>query len=99
VQLGRKALKAPGEAREDWVFIQDIARGVGLTWTAPHPPEIFAEMGQAMPSLANITWDRLKRESSVTYPCYAPDKPGNDIISSEGFPTTSGSGKSLPAEF
>src|SRR5207248_1355448 len=76
VQLGRKALKLPGEAREDWVIIQDIACRLGLDWRYAHPRDIFAEMGEAMPSLANITWDRLVRESSVTYPCDAPDKPG-----------------------
>jgi formate dehydrogenase major subunit len=97
VQLGRKALKAPGEAREDWAIIQNMARGIGLDWSYAHPREIFAEMGEAMPSLANITWDRLVRESSVTYPCDAPDKPGNDIVFGEGFPTKSGRGKFVPA--
>jgi formate dehydrogenase major subunit len=50
-----------------------------------------------MPSLANITWKRLERESSVTYPCDAPDKPGNDIVFGEGFPTKSGRAKFVPA--
>ena len=30
---------------------------------------------RAMPSLANITWERLEREHSVTYPCDAPGLP------------------------
>jgi formate dehydrogenase major subunit len=97
VQLGRKALPLPGEAREDWTIIQDIARGVGLDWNYAHPREIFAEMGLAMPSLANITWERLERESSVTYPCDAPDKPGNEIVFGDGFPTKSGRAKFVPA--
>jgi assimilatory nitrate reductase catalytic subunit len=49
-----------------------------------------------MPSLDNITWERLERESSVTYPCDAPDKPGNDIVFGDGFPTPSGRGKLVP---
>jgi len=97
VQLGRKALPLPGEAREDWAIIQDIARGLGLDWSYAHPREIFAEMGKAMPSLANITWERLVRESSVTYPCDGPDVPGNDIVFGEGFPTKSGRAKFVPA--
>jgi formate dehydrogenase major subunit len=97
VQLGRKALPLPGEAREDWAIIQDIGQRLGLAWSYAHPRDIFAEMGLAMPSLANITWERLERESSVTYPCDAPDKPGNDIVFGEGFPTKSGRAKFVPA--
>jgi formate dehydrogenase major subunit len=42
---------------------------------------------------SDITWQRLAREDSVTYPCDAPDKPGNEIIFGEGFPTSSGRGR------
>jgi formate dehydrogenase major subunit len=97
VQLGRKALKLPGEAREDWAIIQDIGQRLGLPWNYAHPRDIFAEMGKAMPSLANITWERLQRESSVTYPCDGPDVPGNDIVFGEGFPTKTGRAKFVPA--
>src|SRR5260221_10830905 len=97
VQLGRKALKLPGEAREDWAIIQDIAQRLGLPWSYAHPRDVFAEMGLAMPSLANITWERLQRESSVTYPCDGPDVPGNDIVFGEGFPTKTGRAKFVPA--
>ncbi len=97
VQLGRKALPLPGEAREDWAITQEIARRIGLPWNYTHPRDIFAEMGKAMPSLANISWERLERESSVTYPCDAPDKPGNEIVFGDGFPTKSGRGRFVPA--
>jgi formate dehydrogenase major subunit len=54
-------------------------------------------MTKAMPSLANITWERLQRESSVTYPCDARDQPGHEIVFGDGFPTASGRGKLVPA--
>src|SRR5260370_18266843 len=97
VQLGRVALPMPGDAREDFWIIQEIARRMGLPWNYAHPKEVFAEMKQAMPSLAHITWDRLERESSVTYPCDADDKPGTDIVFGEGFPTPTGRGKFVHA--
>ena len=50
------------------------------------PREVFAEMTPAMPSLNNITWERLVREDAVTYPCDAPDQPGNEIVFGDGFP-------------
>ena len=49
-----------------------------------HPRDVFAEMKRAMPSLDNITWERLEREDSVTYPCDAEDQPGNDIVLATG---------------
>ncbi len=98
VQLGRVALPLPGEAREDLWIIQEIARRMGLAWNYPHPRDVFAEMKKAMPSLDNITWERLERESSVTYPCTAEDRPGDEIVFADGFPTKSGRGRLVPVE-
>jgi formate dehydrogenase major subunit len=97
VQVVRPALPLPGSARQDWELIQEIANRVGLAWSYGHPRDVFAEMGQVMPSLNNISWDRLEKESAVTYPCDAPDKPGNEIIFGDGFPTASGRAKLVPA--
>jgi formate dehydrogenase major subunit len=97
VQLGRVALPMPGEAREDLWIIQEIARRLGLAWTYAHPKDVFAEMKLTMRSLDHITWERLERENSVTYPVDADDKPGNDIVFGEGFPTPTGRGKFVPA--
>src|SRR6202023_2798156 len=60
VQMGRTALPLPGNARLDWWIIQEIARRIGLDWSYTHPRDVFAEMKQAMPSLDNITWERLQ---------------------------------------
>ena len=98
VQIARPVLDPPGDARQDWALIQAIAQGVGLKWNYKHVSEVFTEMTQVMPSLANITWERLVREDSVTYPCDAPDKPGNEILFARGFPTKSGRAKIVPAD-
>jgi formate dehydrogenase major subunit len=97
VQMGRTALPLPGEARQDLWIIQEIARRIGLDWRYEHPREVYDEMTRAMPSLANITWERLEREHSVTYPCDAPDAPGHDIVFGDRFPTDDGRGKFTPA--
>jgi len=97
VQRGRAALPLPGNAHQDLWIIQEIARRIGLDWSYPGPADVFAEMKQAMPSLENITWERVERESSVTYPCDTPDQPGNEIVFGEGFPTASGRGRLVPA--
>jgi formate dehydrogenase major subunit len=97
VQMGRTALPLPGNARLDLMTIQEIARRMGLDWRYRGPADVFAEMKLAMPSLDNITWARLQLEDSVTYPCDAPDKPGNEIVFGDGFPTPSGRAKLVPA--
>ena len=100
VQLGRKALPTPGEAREDLWIINQLARGLGLDWNYDHASKAFAEMAAVMPSFANITWERLERESAVTYPCPAPDKPGIDVVFGDGlFPTPTRRGKLVPAKY
>ncbi len=98
VQMGRQALRPPGDAWPDWQIIQQIALRLGLDWNYGHPRDVFAEMRRAMPSLQGITWDRLEREDAVTYPCDAEDQPGHDIIFGDGFPTPTGRGKLVPAD-
>ncbi len=98
VQMGRKALDAPGEAREDWRILVDLARHLGLDWDYSHPSEVFAEMKRVMPSLDNITWDRLERENAVTYPSLSPDDPGQPVVFGDGFPRENGRGRFAPAE-
>jgi len=97
VQMGRPALPPPGQARQDWELIQEIATRIGLPWTYRSPADVFAEMTTVMPSLANITWDRLERESGVTYPVDGPDVPGHAVIFADGYPTPSKRAKLVPA--
>jgi formate dehydrogenase major subunit len=98
VQLGRQALDLPGEARHDLWIIQEIARRMGLNWNYPGPKDIFNEMRKAMPSIAGITWERLERDSSVTYPCEHEGDPGEPVVFTENFPTPNGRGKFVPAD-
>jgi formate dehydrogenase major subunit len=96
VQLGRQALTPPGEARQDWWIIQEIANRLGLNWRYAHPKDVFAEMRQVMPSIKGISWPRLEREHAVTYPVDDEDRPGREVIFGDGFPTKSGRGKFVP---
>jgi formate dehydrogenase major subunit len=98
VQMARPIIRPPGDARQDWWIIQEIARRIDLPWAYSGPADVFNEMAQVMPSLNNITWERLEREGAVTYPVDAPDKPGNEIIFWAGYPTESGRGKMVPAK-
>jgi formate dehydrogenase major subunit len=98
VQLGRKAIEPPGEAKEDFWILNELARRVGVDWYYSHPRDVFNEMRVCMDSIAGITWERLERESSVTYPCVKEGDPGDPVVFIEKFPTKSGRGKFVPAD-
>ena len=97
VQMGRQAVDAPGEARQDWWIIQEIARRLDLDWNYAGPKDIFNEMRLAMDSIAGITWERLEKES-ITYPCETEGDAGEPIIFTAGYPTETGRAKLVPAD-
>jgi formate dehydrogenase major subunit len=99
VQMGRKAVEPPGEARDDWRIIRDIANRLGLGWTYRHPSEAFAEMASAMHALDNITWERLEREHCVTYPARGPDAQGDAVVFGDRFPTADGRAHLRPVAY
>lgn len=78
-QFGRKALKAPDDAGEDLRLINEIGRYMGWDWSYGHPRQVFEEMRRCMDSMAGITWDRLERDSSVSYPCVKEGDPGDSL--------------------
>ncbi|HYL87566.1 MAG TPA: formate dehydrogenase subunit alpha [Burkholderiales bacterium] len=98
VQLGRPALKAPGEAREDLWIIVELAKRLGLSWAYTHPRDVWNEMRGCMDSIKGITWERLERDSSVTYPCENEGDPGQPVVFQTHFPTATGRGKFVPAD-
>jgi formate dehydrogenase major subunit len=98
VQLGRPALKAPGEAKEDlWIIVQ-LARRLGLGWNYERAKEVWDEMRGCMDSIRGITWERLERDSSVTYPCENEGDPGQPVVFQTHFPTATGRGRFVPAD-
>ena len=99
VQLGRKAVEPPGEAKQDLWIIQEIANRLGLNWSYSGPADVFAEMREGMDSIKGMSWDRLEHEHSITYPCDTPEDPGQGIIFINDFPTENGLAKFVPAKF
>ncbi len=103
VQMGKRAVSPPGDAKPDLWIIQEIANRIGLNWKYSGPEngvaEVYDEMRQAMHAAINgITWSRLERESSVTYPCLSADDPGRPIVFDDQFDTSDGRVKLVPAD-
>ncbi len=113
VQLGRQALPLPGDAKHDLWIIQQLAKQLGLNWnyegeqdeasfelTGSGAAAVYEEMRQAMHgAIAGITWERLEREGSVTYPCLSADDPGQATVFQDNVPTQDGRIKLVPAGF
>ncbi len=103
VQMGKQAITPPGDAKPDLWIIQEIAKRMGLSWNyaGEHSgvAEVYEEMRQAMhAAIAGITWERLERESSVTYPCLSAEDPGQPTVFIDTFPTADGRVQLVPAD-
>ena len=98
VQLGRKALEMPGEARQDLEIIENMAQRLGLDWNYSDVSEVYEEMRSVMPSINGITWNRLQENDTVTYPCDDENDPGQPVVFTDGFPTKSGKAKLVPVD-
>ena len=80
-----KAVECPGEARQDWKIIQDIAHGLGR----PHgfdfesPREIFEELRAAskggVADYSGVTYEKVERQNGVFWPCPSEDAEGRTI--------------------
>ncbi len=113
VQMGKQAIKPPGDARQDLWILQQIARRMGLSWhymseasfagdgfaDQSGVAHVYEEMRQAMhAAISGITWERLEQNSSVTYPCLTADDPGSPTVFIKDFPTADGRVKLVPAD-
>jgi formate dehydrogenase major subunit len=104
VQMGRKAINPPGDARQDLWIIQQMANRVGLDWNYGKGDallavaEVFDEMRHTMPNIGGITWERLQREHAVTYPCKVEGDPGQSVVFETDFPRAGGRAKFVPAD-
>ena len=79
VQLGRKVLDPPGDARVDYEIVQEIARRVGLDWNYGSPREVFEEMVSVMASYANLSYDNLGLTGKL-YPNPDPENSDGTVV-------------------
>jgi len=99
VQLGRKVLDTPGDARVDWEVVQDIANRIGLGWSYSSPREVFEEIVAVMPSYANLSYDNLGPAGKL-YPNADPEhSDGTVVMFGERFNTADGLAHLVPAEW
>ena len=99
VQIGRKVLESPGEAREDWRILCDVATRIGLPMEYDSPREIFDELVSLMPNYSGLSYDNLGEQGKL-YPNPDPEHTdGTVVLFDEEFGTDDGKAHLVPAEW
>jgi assimilatory nitrate reductase catalytic subunit len=88
-----KAVACPGDAREDWRIIQDLAKALGRPhgFTFEQPREIFEELRIAskggVADYSGVTYEKITQQLGVFWPCYSADpRTGAPIADHSGTP-------------
>jgi predicted molibdopterin-dependent oxidoreductase YjgC len=84
VQPMHKVLPPPGEARDDWWIVMQVANRMGASWSYSKPEEIFEEIRKVTPSYAGITYARIEKEL-IQWPCPSTDHPGTQYLHKDKF--------------
>jgi len=79
VQMVRKAIDPPGDAKPDWQIIQDLSRRFGYPMDHDSPRSIQEEIARLTPSYGGITYDRLQGEG-LQWPCPDGEHPGTKFL-------------------
>jgi predicted molibdopterin-dependent oxidoreductase YjgC len=95
----RKALPCPGEAREDWQIVVDMARALGGNWPEYATPEdAWNEFADLSPLWTGIRYDRIE-EVGLQWPCTDREHPGTPFLHAPSPARPSGRGKFYPVEY
>jgi predicted molibdopterin-dependent oxidoreductase YjgC len=84
VQRIRKAVDPPGESRDDWHIICEIATRMGHSMAYDSSQQIMEEISKVTPSYAGISYDRIEYEG-IHWPCPTAEHPGTPILHREQF--------------
>jgi len=96
VLLVNKAIEPPGEARQDWEIIGDLATRMGYPMSYANAAEIMDEIAEVTPIYGGISHRRL-REGELQWPCPSTDHPGTKFLHEDRF--TRGLGRFHAVEY
>ncbi len=95
----RKAVPCPGNAREDFRIVVDMARALGADWPEyPTPEDAWNEFADLAPLWSGIRYDRID-EVGLQWPCTDREHPGSPYLHAPSPARPSGKGKFYPVEY
>ena len=98
IQIARKAIEPPGEARSDLDILIDLSNRVGLRSPYADASEVMDEIAQLTPSWRGVSYSRLEGPG-MQYPVPDAKSPGTPFLFANGFPTSDGKATLVPVEF
>ena len=101
VQLVGKATDPPGDARQDWAIIRELASRIdhaGDPWTYDAPAEVMDEIADVAPIYGGISHGRLREEGGIQWPCEDESDPGTPYLYAEEFNFPDGKARFVPAD-
>lgn len=85
VQLVRKAVEPPQDAKEDIWIISQLSRRIGYAMEYSSSEKIFEELGSLWSALSGISYERIQI-NGIQWPCPTNDHPGTEYLYRAGFP-------------
>jgi formate dehydrogenase alpha subunit len=108
IQLVRKAIDPPGEARPDWWITSQLAQSVRAlegrdfkpapyaAWDYQDSAEVMQEIAVLTPSYAGVSHERLERGDRLQWPVRSLEHPGTPVLHVGQF--ARGLGKFMPID-
>ncbi|WP_175637843.1 assimilatory nitrate reductase catalytic subunit NasC [Metabacillus schmidteae] len=102
VTLREASRPCPGEAKNDWEIICDIAKVLGKEKYFPYKKaeDIFNELREAskggIADYYGITYERIRKEQGILWPCPELDHQGTERLFEHSFATQNGKANLIP---
>jgi predicted molibdopterin-dependent oxidoreductase YjgC len=96
VQRVRKAIDPPGEARQDWEIITQLANHMGYQMNYDSPKEIMDEITHLLPIYGGMQFERLEGDG-LQWPCPSKEHSGTKYLHKDKF--SRGLGLFTPIEY
>ncbi|NIA22010.1 MAG: formate dehydrogenase subunit alpha, partial [Anaerolineaceae bacterium] len=84
IQRLRRAVDPPGQARQDWKILCDIAGRMNCPMHYDGPSEIMDEIARLTPIYGGVSYERLD-EAPLQWPCPSADHPGTPYLHKDKF--------------
>ncbi|MHC4625639.1 MAG: formate dehydrogenase subunit alpha [Planctomycetota bacterium] len=96
IQRVRKAVNPPGQTRDDWRIVCEIATAMGTPMQYENASQIMDEIASVSPLYGGIAYDRIE-SVGLQWPCPGKDHPGTKYLHKGEFKR--GKGKFHPVRF
>ena len=80
VQLVRKAVEPPGDAKDDLEILSMLAARMGHGWGSPTAEEVWDELRSLSPMHTGMAYRRLDELGGIRWPCPDEDHPGTQFL-------------------